>query len=336
MKRKITVIALICALSIPSFGQNIDLGNVQDVIDDFSVGLAGTLPFTSAIGLNWSDAHVGNFPNLGVGVALGATSMALPGNVSIGSILGAFNVSNPLDNLPFKVKSGMLLPAYVIEARVGGFVLPFDVGVKFGIIPDLGTYTNGKISLDYLLLGANIRYAILKNDFILPTLSVGLGFNYLKGGIGTSIGSTQTVDLPNSGGSITIDQPKVGLEWETKSIDATVQLSKSLLIITPYLGFGANYAFSKAGYAVKATVSGLDAAEKDALEKIGIDIDDAGFSSIQGQKGLSYRLFGGISLNLALLRFDITAMYSLGNNLKNVSTTLDNNFGLTFGIRLQI
>ncbi|MDR2149268.1 MAG: hypothetical protein LBO67_00275 [Spirochaetaceae bacterium] len=333
--KKLTALLLGAVLSTVSVF-SIDLkGDLENKIDSFSKSMAGVLPFTATIGLNWSDAYIGNFPHFGVGLSGGFTAMNID---SFDELLDLFGADTLLPSW-LNLDTGILIPAYALEARLGGLVLPFDIGVKFGYIPQEAKELLGEgIRFDYLTAGAEIRYALLKQNLILPNVSVGVGYNYLKGSIGMA--------LPVSPGGFTIGinsisvlSPILDLLWETHSIDFNAQVSKSFLILTPYLGMGASYAKPRAGYKISAK---LDDTVKDQLEDAGIDFDDSGFSAIKEADGWGYRAFGGLSFDLLLLRFDLTALYSFGGdsekikNIFNGSADLDGNWGITFGIRCQL
>jgi len=181
----LTAAVLLSAAPALSRAQTID--QIQTQAESLVDTLATALPFNSAIGLNWSDAYIGQLlgvpPHFGVGVSVGATTVEAAG---FSDLLSSFGYT--LD-LPSGLADSLPLPAAVAEARIGGLLLPFDVGVKAGYIPastaesiaDLA----GGLKVDYLLAGADIRYALIKGNLLLPRLSIGVGVNYMKGGVGT-------------------------------------------------------------------------------------------------------------------------------------------------------
>jgi hypothetical protein len=311
--------------TVNSFGD--DLTDLQKNVDAFSSELANSLPFNASMGLNWSDAYIGKFldlpPHFGVGISGGITSLD---SVAFGDLLKNFGTSLPLDQ--------MLLPAYVVEGRLGGFFLPFDVGVKFGALPqvDFGDH----LKIDYLLAGADVRFAVMEGNLILPKLSVGVGFNFLKSMLTAPLGGGVSFNV--AGKSLELSQPEAVFSWETKSIDLKAQLSKSFAIITPYVGLGASYAWSSAGYSVDSELKyGGKTVDSTAINEIknslanagvqGLDnINANGFSSIINVEGWAFRAFGGLSLNVLLIRFDLTGMYNFA----------DSNYGVTLGVRVQI
>ena len=326
---KIVLIWLILVTGIitPAFSQQIPLGDVKGSMDEFAGSLAKSLPFNSSMGLNWADAYIGQFlgipPHFGVGFSFGYTTMD---SGRFTDLLKNFTISLPDFLSDF---GGFPVPGYAAEARIGGFFLPFDAGFKFGYMPLKPNYID---KLDYLLVGGDVRYALIKGNVIIPKISIGVGFNYMSGGIGQSIGQSIKYGYnPNDENDfIEVSKPKVSIDWATSSLDFKAQISKSLLIITPYLGIGASNGWSKAGYGVETTVtdSGGDLeAAKDALKQFGIyDLDQTGFSSEVKESGWSFRVFGGLSFNITILRLELTGLYNF----------VDGNYGLTMGARIQI
>jgi hypothetical protein len=320
------IIAVMAALALCTAGaahaQSLD--SLKKNVDEFSEKLALSLPFNSSMGLNWSDAYIGQFlgvpPHFGAGLSLGFTTMD---GDALGSLMHQFDLDLPLD------LGGYPIPGYTVEGRIGGFFLPFDVGVKFGYLP----IKPESIELDYLLIGGDFRYAVLKGNIVLPTISVGVGFNYLNGGLARTIGDDRTFTYTTGSSTtetLTLKAPKVGFVWETSSLDFKAQVSKSLLIFTPYVGIGASHAWSKAGYNVESKLSSSGSINDaiSAMKAAGItDISvNNGFASIKEVSGWSVRAFGGLSFNLPLLKIDLTGLINF----------LDARYGVTLGARFQI
>lgn len=350
MKNRIVVcffaIFLFMGITFSAFAQMQDLQNIQSGVKGFSEDISKAAPFNSLIGLNWSDAYIGKvYPgapaHFGVGLSVGATTME---KKSIEKLGGYFTDGFSLP-IPF-----MPLPAYTAEARIGGFVLPFDIGFKFGILPSLNLPLGEGIKLDYLLVGGDVRYAVIDGvaNKALPNVSVGLGVNYLKGGIGAKMGEAQSIpfnydtDYPipiHVHYTIALSKPDINLNWSTTSFEFKAQISKTFAIITPYFGLGGNYSLSKAGYAVDAdiTLNGNPVTQadinaiNDALvmldrDPVDIDINGKSISSIINKNAFNARVFGGFSLNLAAFRLDLTGLFNI----------LDQNFGATIGLRFQL
>ena len=329
-KRKLIIIALLlfAGISLLAFGQ--DLKDIQKGVASFSEDLSKSLPFNSSLGLNWSDAYIGKLfpsapPHFGVGGSFGFTTMELPAARKLAGYLGY--------KIPFDTNK-MFLPAYTAEARIGGLFLPFDIGVKFGYLPPIGLWGTD-MNMNYLLVGGDIRYALLDGT-ILPKISLGVGLDYLSGSVGGKVGNQQKISY--GGNSITLEKPDVNLKWDTLSLDLKLQISKSFLIITPYLGLGGSYAWSEAGYSVDAKVtnsSGLTLTQAD-IDMVnaylnsqgldGMDVNHTGISSMVKNSAFGFRAFGGFSINLVVLKLDLTGLYSF----------LDKNYGGSFGVRFQL
>jgi len=191
--------------------------------------------------------------------------------------------------------------------------------------------------MNYLLAGMDLRYAVLDNA-ILPKISVGIGLNYIKGGVGGGVGDSKEISYDHNGlHTIAIEKPDVNLKWSSVSLDFKAQISKSILIVTPYLGLGGSYAWSSAGYSVDSQIThdghGLTPADIDnvksylksaGLEKI--DIKSSGISSMVDNRAFNARLFGGFAINLLVFRLDLTGLYSFR----------DKNYGASFGFRFQV
>jgi len=332
VKKSLGVAILAAALTLPAFSQSIE--DLQNSADAMAKSLSAALPFNSTLGLNWSDAYIGQLlgvpPHFGVGVSAGATTVQADEIITLLTTLGVDTGAFP----------GIVpIPAAVAEARIGGFLLPFDIGVKGGYIPpSLGQTikdTTGGLNLDYLAAGADLRFALIKGNLLLPRVSLGVGVNYMKGGLSTTVGSDQTFTYNTY--SISATKPELGLSWETTTIDLKAQVSKSLLIFTPYLGVGAAYGMSKAGYFVKSdiTYDGTPINDsqlqtiKDTLSNAGItppDISATGISSYFANNGWAFRAFGGLSLNILVLRVDVTGLYNFS----------DGSYGGSLGVRFQL
>ena len=320
--------------------QGQQLQEIQEGVVDLAEGISKSLPFNSALGLNWSDAYIGQvFPgspaHFGAGISVGLTTMEMAPIENLLGYLGS-DISLGWSKMP--------IPAYTVEGRIGGFSFPFDIGLKFGYLPSLAI---SDITLNYLLVGGDIRYAVMDGmtNTARPNLSVGLGLNYLSGGVGASIGGTQEISFDDyfTGYKYTIllDQPEMNLDWHTFSLDLKAQISKTFSILTPYLGLGGSYAWTSTGYSVNADVrmrrgSGafnpIGQAEIDTLNRYlqdaglePMDIDAKGISSIIENSAFNVRAYGGFSVNLSAFRLDLTGLFNF----------LDQNLGVSLGFRFQ-
>jgi len=336
------MVILMLAVS-PVFSQGFDISKMVGAIEGLSDTMASALPFYSTIGLNWSDAYIGQLlafpPHFGFGATIGITTMGK--NLSaFDGILGLFGDGFSLDDslsgvLPFTM--GAPLPAVLMEARVGGIIANFDVGVKymglsaFGLDGMVESVLPG-VTFEYEMIGADIRFPLLPPIFPIK-VSVGGGVNYLRGGFGYTMSETITINFDESDyiDDVSFDSGiTAGIMWETLVIEAKAQVSIPLFIITPYAGFGVSYGWSKAGFDLRGeiTTPGIDDDDlRQALSEAGLAPDlTSGIKAYQEFSGVNFRIYGGLSLNLFVIRLDFTGMYNL----------LDGSIGGSLGIRFQL
>ena len=294
----------------------------ESSFSEFSDDVAQALPQASTIGLDWSDARVRGFPHFGAGLTVGAVMMPKDAFESLATGLGVELPSELTDS-----SLGVPLPSYTLDARLGLPFLPFDVGAKLGLLtPEMAENFGGLggVSADYMLAGIEIRYPLLRGGLALPAVALSAGYNYLSGGIGTTLEDTtglgSSIDLgsiPGLAGTASMDysDPDLRFAWKTHSLDFKVQASKKLLIFTPYIGGAYTYGWSKAGGGVSSDLTYTDTNEeevKDALEAAGYDVelDGDSFTILSGANGGALRAFGGFSVNLLVLNLDLNGQYN--------------------------
>jgi len=289
MKKTISILLVsIFALAF-SFAQT-----AQETIDAkmglFLDELNKSIPDNAVSGTTWSDAYIGSIigvpPHFGIGAT---TTFTKFDTSSLQPLLDLFGVSTPIPGMP--------LPAYAVEARVGGLILPFDVGARFGYLPST---TISGITIDYLTFGADVRFCLMEEGIIKPDISIGAGYYYEKFGLSY----TYTPTLNYGGYSATLAPLTVTVGTSTNIFDFKAQLSKSLLIFTPYIGIAESVALSNSTY------------------------DFAGFFNGSRDSGTVYgtRVYGGLSLNILLLKINLSGSYNFINE----------NWGLNAGLRVQL
>jgi hypothetical protein len=335
--RKILCLLLVLFVATGAFA--LDFATFQTSFDTFAADLATVLPFNASTGLNWSSAYIGQFPHFGVGLTLGATTIPY---ASIDSIVTNLGITLPSE-LSFVTQYGFPIPAYTADVRLGGFLLPFDVGVKVGYIPPDALQQAGlPITADYLLVGADVRFGLLKDEGFVPALSIGAGYNYMKGkigvpgllGSGISIASFENPS-DHSLHALSLTDPTLDLAWDTSVIEGKVQLSKRLLILTPYVGAAVSYSLgSHAGGGVSSTLL----YDGNPITQAEIDQINAAYAAqsqtppslsaagIQVQKdvdpSLAYRVYGGVSLDLLFIYLDLGAAYNISSGSLGGSVNL--------------
>jgi hypothetical protein len=319
MKRFLIVLALVMVVVSGAFAQY-TFSQFQTAFQDFASGTASALPLESSVGLNWSDAYIGQFPHFGIGLTLGAATIPYS---AINTAVQTFAPGGSLpSNMSFLKSLGIPVPAYTVDLRIGGFVLPFDIGLKFGYIPPNAFSSFNNTSIDYLLVGGDVRYALVKEKGIIPAISVGLGYTYMRGDVsipGVLSSGNVTVSNVSFGGSthtIGFTNPSLNMFWNSNVIDAKIQVSKNLFIITPYLGLGMAYGISKAGGGMQSQMT----VDSNPVTQTQIDqinsafgtnftLQNPGFGTSADANGFAARVFGGLSLNLFIFKLGVGMEY---------------------------
>ncbi len=330
MKRLSILIALALIIIVaPLSAQLTDYETFSDGFVAFADSIAEELPFNTAIGLNWADAYIGNLPHFGLGVTLGVTLVPFGTFADAMQPLGVDLQSEMGSELS---GFGFPLPGAVLDARIGGLFLPFDIGFKIGYIPEEAKgFLPNNMNLDYLMVGGDIRYAILEEKGWLPDVSIGFGYTYMRGSVSIQgiLGGNQQIEKVQYGPDPVLDvyvlelqDPDVYLNWEASTIDFKLQVSKNLLILTPFLGVGAAYGESTAGGGLQsdvliggvpitdAQIEDIKAYYAQSGEPVP-DLSARGLIVNSGGKGWAYRVFGGIGLNIFILRLNLNGMYNL-------------------------
>jgi len=342
MKRILSTTLLFAAFTFQAQAQVPDFNQFEGIVSGFAEELAGNLPLAAAVGANWSDAYIGQLfpsvpPHFGLGLTVGGVVI---GKETVKGLTEQFGTDLPPELRDY----GLPLPIVVADARVGGFILPFDVGIKVGFIPQFVKDIFPTYQVDYLAYGADVRYAILQDNVIIPDLIIGAGYTYLQGSVRVPIDQNITIDnVPYNDGTnhtdgvVTFADPNLGVNWKSSVIDLKAQISKDLLIFTPYFGMGASLAVSEAGagWYSTLTLNGVTTGQA-AVDQIkagaaayGVDAPDLapdGISSMVPANGWGYRFYGGTSINLFVVKIDLKGMYNLTTG----------NYGFDVGVRVQL
>jgi hypothetical protein len=336
MKQFLVVLLLVCAVSVAFAQTPVDFTALRPAFEQFAQATANVLPFNASVGLGWSEAYVGNFPHLGLGVTVGATTIPW---AAVTTIVDAFSITLPSE-LSYIAQFGFPLPAYTVDARIGGFGIPFDIGLKVGYVPPDGMQKLGlPLSLDYLLAGGDLRFAILDGKGVKPALSVGVGYSYMRGALavpGLMSGDIEISPVPPTyTHTVELANPALDLSWDTNVLEVKAELSKTLLIFTPHIGAGALFSFGShagGGLASQLLIDGSPATQTDIdeLEQAFIDAGQTppdftatGFLvETAAPVGWAGRVFGGLSINILVLRIDLNAMYSFPGNSYGASANL--------------
>lgn len=193
------------------------------------------------------------------------------------------------------------VPTMALNARLGGILLPFDIGVSaistFNALNDKNINDYYTLDLEYTSVGADLRYEILQEGKIFPSASVGVGYIYTQRKIGLNgnykasykIGETEkTEDIAT----------KISTELKTHSLYVSLQASKKIALITPFAGLRLFFNAAEYGYDWNYK-AGTKEGSSSKNEKI-----EMSFNAIKPQ------IFAGLGLNLAVFQIGLDAAWN--------------------------
>ena len=245
LKKLITFMLLISIFSFSTFASDFNVNDIMGIItgtnakfpasfnsenisaglDDFTFSLIKTAPSTVSHQNMWASAYIGQLldvpPHLGGGISMGMAQLKADG---ISTVLNEMGFNYDIKNL--------FLPTLTFDARIGGLFIPFDLGVHGMMIKNPLEFNIQEtvFSVDYGTVGADIRIPLIKQNVLLPNLSLGFGYAYSKG---------------NAGISVQKDTASVTAGYESQILQATVQVSKKILIVEPFAGVRATLSSNK-------------------------------------------------------------------------------------------
>ena len=268
---------------------------VLNGLDDFTDKVNDTVPNTQIQQNVWADSWIGHIlpkPNFGFGINAGVSKFDL---TPLAKTAKALSMGNAGD-----VPTETVLPTITVDARVGGFMLPFDVGFtamsldseKLGLLNksiDPGYF-------DLFMIGGDVRYAILEGGILRPKLSAGLGVYHTSGNFG-----------------IEHDGSKAQLDFSTTSLVLTAQTSIKLLFFTPFAGARVMLSNSSADWKVHANWANLLNTNNDAINKaLAYGILPSDFSGGTSSGFFSHVrpvLFGGFAVSFLVVDLTVSGSY---------------------------
>lgn len=336
MKRSLLAIAASLALGSGLFAQT-QFDTFAGALGTFSTSMASALALNASVGSTWSDAYVGGFPRFGVGAVVGS---AFTGKGSVDPLFSALGQTAPA----YFSQLGVPIPAVGLSAKIGLPFLPIDVGVSGGYLPqELGDKLRSaaNVSLDYKNIAGQVRVALLKENILFPDISLGVGLSYQEGSVSTPIGAGTTTLVNNQSinghtWNVSATDPDLSLGWKATNVDGTLQISKSLLILRPYAGLGYTMGSSEVSGGVNSSIVYTRDGSGSNYSTLASDITyaggtpptftAAGYTYTSKASDPMFRLYGGLSFEILVLKFDTQVMY--------VPAT--KNLGATFMTRLQL
>ena len=292
MKRIISVLIILTLVAGICFAQSVEESvrakaqaeadaKLSPVLNSFTGTIADYIPDTAAQQNIWADAYIGKVfpsfpPHFGAGFSVGGSL------IQSDFIAEAFSaMGSPIDI------NNIFLPTVTVDARVGGLFLPFDIGVhamKLDPI-DLNAGPLG-FKAGFMTYGADLRYCVLEPNLILPAISVGASFTHSEGSFAMNIRNTNTE-----------------ITYDTNIFAFTAQVSKSILIATPFVGVRAVYQVGNYNWDANFSYTYED-------KTYTIDLNNTIEKTFDMADG-NYMLFAGVGLNFFVIQTTVTATYDV-------------------------
>jgi hypothetical protein len=236
----------------------------------FAEDVQRSLPFTALTPFAWSDTYIGQLisrkPHFGVGISYG---MVVADFSSMKDLLNDFGTTAYMDT------GSVMMPQMYGHIRLGGFFLPFDIGLVASI--PFNTRPADGFVLEQQTIGGDIRFALSRDEAKLPGISLGIAYVQTIGRLSTEVSGSD-----------------VGIQWSGNAIEIKTQVSKTLGIFTPYLGGGGSFTWSSAGY-----------------DATGVMTEEWGTEPNDFANGVLFRVFGGTSVKLWVFRLDFNVNVSI-------------------------
>ena len=194
---------------------------------------------------------------------------------------------------------------------MGGVFLPFDVGLFYsatfpGMFDSL-SFDDFSGGISYTAFGADLRYAILEGNLLLPQVSLGAGYIYQKESVNFS--AKKTISYTGQSEKSGTLSTEADLSLFTNTVYLQAQISKQIFITTPYAGAKVSLTQSQKDYSwnYKTVIDGTksDSASKNGKESISRDFDMA---------DMQVQLFGGATLNLFMFELSLCAAWNPVSN----------------------
>lgn len=269
-----------------AFAQVHTFDKVSSGMDGFALSLEKTLPNAAVQQNVYADAWIGKFfpsapPHFGFGAEFGVAKFDLSPLKGVADIFGISSVPKTF-----------IFPTFTANARIGGLILPFDVGLSFMYIDLSKLRIVDGIGIKYFNVGGDFRWAILKGEGAFPKLSVGGGFYLTKGGF-----------------SFEKDDFNTSLDYCVKTAFFSAQISKKFIFFTPYAGFRGIFSDSDIKWNWQVSSELASASKYNGVLAASGKQSSGFFDSFVPQ------VFGGFGLDISMMALNFGASWDFKNSI---------------------
>lgn len=312
MKRFLVVFSLIFAAFSYSFAEDKVTDSLKTVTNTFN----DIIPSNNTLMNIQPDAYIGKlYPSIPAHFSFGiSVAGTLIKTGFVNDFVNSFNneIESAVRGTPgndeasvkadFELPDSLPIPAAAFAFRLGGIKLPFDLGfygtTTASLIPEISKDDFG-FDLSVTSFGAEIRYALLKGNLLLPKISIGGGYSYTT--MDLSLSMKTSFDYSGLEKKATMNG-NINLNVTNQVLYAQAQISKKILCFIPYAGARIN--FISKGYDIDWKYDSKDI----SLEGKGKNSSSGNFDCMETM------LFGGLGIKTGYFEFAVNAAYNLNTN----------------------
>lgn len=328
-----SVSAFTAALLLSAASAFASTADIDKAFESLNGTLTEVVPETTIQLGVWSDAYIGKLfpsvpPHFGAGVSAGGTFIETKAlSNAIGTIITEINshAAGATTDFNFTVPDQIPLPSASVHVRIGGFILPFDIGV-YGAYFDLNTlkFEDFTGTVNYYTIGGDIRYAIMKGSTTLPKLSVGAGYIRTHLALSMTGASTYSGTVGSTPASVTANAD-TNTSFDLNTIFVQAQISKKFLILTPYAGVRAYVTSSKShyDYSYSSTYEIGGVPQGNVPGGNGSSSRDYGTGDFNFDwNNIRPQLYAGLGLNLLFVNCTVGGSWNMRNNLLSANVNV--------------
>ena len=328
-----SVSAFTAALLLSAASAFASTADIDKAFESLNGTLTEVVPETTIQLGVWSDAYIGKLfpsvpPHFGAGVSAGGTFIDTKAlSNAIGTIITEINshAAGATTDFNFTVPDQIPLPSASVHVRIGGFILPFDIGV-YGAYFDLNTlkFEDFTGTVNYYTIGGDIRYAIMKGSTTLPKLSVGAGYIRTHLAFSMTGASTYSGTVGSTPASVTANAD-TNTSFDLNTIFVQAQISKKFLILTPYAGVRAYVTSSKShyDYSYSSTYEIGGVPQGNVPGGNGSSSRDYGTGDFNFDwNNIRPQLYAGLGLNLLFVNCTVGGSWNMRNNLLSANVNV--------------
>ena len=328
-----SVSAFTAALLLSAASAFASTADIDKAFESLNGTLTEVVPETTIQLGVWSDAYIGKLfpsfpPHFGAGVSAGGTFIETKAlSNAIGTIITEINshAAGATTDFNFTVPDQIPLPSASVHVRIGGFILPFDIGV-YGAYFDLNTlkFEDFTGTVNYYTIGGDIRYAVMKGSTTLPKLSVGAGYIRTHLALSMTGASTYSGTVGSTPASVTANAD-TNTSFDLNTIFVQAQISKKFLILTPYAGVRAYVTSSKShyDYSYSSTYEIGGVPQGNVPGGNGSSSRDYGTGDFNFDwNNIRPQLYAGLGLNLLFINCTVGGSWNMRNNLLSANVNV--------------